>query len=88
MHNRQTGPVQRLLGEPVQLVLRARSSFGNADLGDRHLRHIDERLRADFPTSTSPSSRSSWSLWIEEQAHIAEQRGRKVVGIRPYLTVT
>jgi hypothetical protein len=27
VHNRQIGPVQRLLGEPVELVLRARSSF-------------------------------------------------------------
>ncbi len=46
MHDRQTGPVQRLLGEPVQLVLRARGGFGNAHLRESHLRHIDERLHA------------------------------------------
>src|SRR5882762_7797299 len=46
VHVRQTGPVQRLLGEPLQLVLRARGGFGNAHLGERHLRHIDERLHA------------------------------------------
>jgi hypothetical protein len=32
VHDRQTRPVQRLLGQPVQLVLRARSRFGNAHL--------------------------------------------------------
>jgi len=46
MHDRQTGPVQRLLGEPVQLMLRTRGGFSNAHLRDRHLRHIDERLHA------------------------------------------
>ena len=37
---------QRLLREPVQLVLRARGGFGNAHLRERHLGHIDERHHA------------------------------------------
>ncbi len=46
VHNRQTRPVQRLLGEPVQLVLRARGGLGNAHLRHRHLRHVHEGLDA------------------------------------------
>ena len=46
MHDRQARPIQSLLGKPVQFVLRARGGFGDAHLGERHLRHIDEAFYA------------------------------------------
>jgi hypothetical protein len=52
-------PVQRLLGEPVQLVLRARGGFGNAHLGKRYLRHIDERLHAVTALRLDQNNRAS-----------------------------
>src|SRR5215472_3909704 len=44
--DRQSRPGQRLLRQPVQLVLRAVGGLADAHLRDRHLRHVHESLNA------------------------------------------
>jgi hypothetical protein len=47
--DRQTGPRQRLLAEPVLPLLTARGGVLNAHLGDGHLGHVDQGVHAQFP---------------------------------------
>src|SRR5215469_12732150 len=48
-HDRQAGPRERLLAEPVLALLRARGLVLDAHLGDGHLGHVDQGGYPDFP---------------------------------------
>src|SRR3989441_1070678 len=47
--DRQAGPRERLLAEPVLPLLTARGGLLDAHLGDGHLGHVDEGVHPDFP---------------------------------------
>ena len=47
--DRQAGPREGLLTEPVLPLLRARGGVLDAHLGDGHLGHVDQRVHPDFP---------------------------------------
>src|SRR5262249_1213392 len=48
-HDRQAGPRERLLAEPVLALLRARGGVLDAHLGDGHLGHVDQGGHPDLP---------------------------------------
>src|SRR5262252_668077 len=48
-HDRQAGPCERLLAEPVLALLRARGGVLNAHLGDGHLGHVNQGGHPDLP---------------------------------------
>src|SRR5215472_6725295 len=47
--DRQAGPRERLLAEPVLPLLTARGGVLDAHLGDGHLGHVDQGVHTDFP---------------------------------------
>src|SRR5882724_1121757 len=47
--DRQAGPPERLLAEPVLPLLRARGGVLDAHLGDGHLGHVDQGVHPDVP---------------------------------------
>src|SRR5215471_12694241 len=48
-HDRQAGPRERLLAEPVLALLRAGGGVLNAHLGDGHLGHVNQGGHPDLP---------------------------------------
>src|SRR5262249_6353417 len=49
-YDRQAGPCERLLAEPVLALLRARGGVLDAHLGDGHLGHVDQGGHPDLPS--------------------------------------
>lgn len=79
MNNRRTGRVASLVGEPGQIILRARIVFGNTRLDEGHLRHIDKRLHAVMLRDRGRRpARSGWDRKTDMPKYVVSHRQRSM----------